>query len=70
MGERPDPEPGEGWTTVRLRAASLNHHDLWSLQGVGLPQQATDAAPYVVTLVALFVFTGIDRARGKAREST
>ena len=37
VGERPDPEPGEGWTTVRLRAASLNHHDLWSLQGVGLP---------------------------------
>lgn len=25
------------------------------LQGVGLPQQATDAAPYVVTLLALFV---------------
>jgi NADPH:quinone reductase-like Zn-dependent oxidoreductase len=22
---------------VRLRAASLNHHDLWSLKGVGLP---------------------------------
>ena len=37
VGERPDPEPDEGWTTVRLRAASLNHHDLWSLQGVGLP---------------------------------
>jgi simple sugar transport system permease protein len=25
------------------------------LQGIGLPQQATDAAPYVVTLLALFV---------------
>ncbi|AUS82022.1 sugar ABC transporter permease [Actinoalloteichus sp. AHMU CJ021] len=25
------------------------------LQGLGLPQQATDAAPYVVTLIALFV---------------
>jgi NADPH:quinone reductase-like Zn-dependent oxidoreductase len=37
VGERPEPEPGDGWTTVRLRAASLNHHDLWSLQGVGLP---------------------------------
>jgi NADPH:quinone reductase-like Zn-dependent oxidoreductase len=37
VGERPDPEPREGWTTVRLRAASLNHHDLWSLRGVGLP---------------------------------
>ena len=26
-----------GWTTVDVRAASLNHHDLWSLRGVGLP---------------------------------
>ena len=25
------------------------------LQGIGLPQQATDAAPYVVTLLALFI---------------
>ena len=37
VGERPDPEPRAGWTRVRLRAASLNHHDLWSLRGVGLP---------------------------------
>jgi NADPH:quinone reductase-like Zn-dependent oxidoreductase len=35
-GERPDPEPQEGWATVSVRAASLNHHDLWSLRGVGL----------------------------------
>jgi NADPH:quinone reductase-like Zn-dependent oxidoreductase len=37
VGERPDPEPPDGWTTVDVRAASLNHHDLWSLRGVGLP---------------------------------
>lgn len=30
----------EGWTTVQLRAATLNHHDLWSLQGVGLAEKA------------------------------
>ena len=36
VGERPEPEPPEGWTTVSVRAASLNHHDLWSLRGVGL----------------------------------
>jgi NADPH:quinone reductase-like Zn-dependent oxidoreductase len=37
LGERPEPVlPREGWTTVELRAASLNHHDLWSLRGVGL----------------------------------
>ena len=36
------PEPAElaarpGWATVTVRAAALNHHDLWSLRGVGLP---------------------------------
>jgi NADPH:quinone reductase-like Zn-dependent oxidoreductase len=38
VGERPEPEAPEGWTTVDVRAAALNHHDLWSLQGVGLPE--------------------------------
>src|SRR5689334_6351381 len=36
VGERPDPEVPNGWTTVDVKAASLNHHDLWSLRGVGL----------------------------------
>jgi NADPH:quinone reductase-like Zn-dependent oxidoreductase len=36
VGERPDPVAADGWVTVRVRAASLNHHDLWSLRGVGL----------------------------------
>jgi NADPH:quinone reductase-like Zn-dependent oxidoreductase len=40
VGERPDPEPPDGWVTVDVRAASLNHHDLWSLRGVGLSQEA------------------------------
>ncbi len=39
IGERPDPEPGDGWVTVDVRAASLNHHDLFSLRGVGLPDE-------------------------------
>jgi NADPH:quinone reductase-like Zn-dependent oxidoreductase len=38
VGERPDPEPPDGWVTVDVKAASLNHHDLWSLRGVGLPE--------------------------------
>src|SRR5215212_4066352 len=38
VGERPEPEPPQGWTTVTVRAASLNHHDVWSLRGVGLPE--------------------------------
>jgi NADPH:quinone reductase-like Zn-dependent oxidoreductase len=36
VGERPDPVAPEGWTTVTVKASSLNHHDLWSLRGVGL----------------------------------
>ena len=40
VGERPDPVAGDGWTRVRVEAASLNHHDLWSLQGVGLREEA------------------------------
>jgi NADPH:quinone reductase-like Zn-dependent oxidoreductase len=39
-GERPDPEVPDGWTTVTVKAASLNHHDLFSLRGVGLRQEA------------------------------
>jgi len=37
LGERPSPEPCPGWSVVTVKAASLNHHDLWSLKGVGLP---------------------------------
>jgi NADPH:quinone reductase-like Zn-dependent oxidoreductase len=37
VGERPEPQERPGWTVVDLKAATLNHHDLWSLQGVGLP---------------------------------
>ncbi|MBA3799859.1 MAG: zinc-binding dehydrogenase [Actinomycetota bacterium] len=38
VGDRPEPEATDGWTTVTVRAASLNHHDVFSLRGVGLPQ--------------------------------
>ncbi|MGW2342799.1 zinc-binding dehydrogenase [Streptomyces sp. NPDC001661] len=40
LGERPAPENRPGWTTVNVKAASLNHHDLWSLRGVGLGEEA------------------------------
>ncbi len=39
IGERPEPDVPAGWTTVTVKAASLNHHDLWSLRGVGLPRE-------------------------------
>jgi NADPH:quinone reductase-like Zn-dependent oxidoreductase len=45
IGERPDPEPPDGWALVRVRATSLNHHDLWTLQGVGI---AEDRLPIVL----------------------
>lgn len=33
LGERPEPEARPGWSVVTVKAASLNHHDLWSLRG-------------------------------------
>lgn len=36
IGQAPDPEPREGWVKVSLRACALNHHDLWSMRGVGV----------------------------------
>jgi NADPH:quinone reductase-like Zn-dependent oxidoreductase len=36
VGERELPTPSHGWTTVTLRAASLNHHDVWNMRGVGV----------------------------------
>jgi NADPH:quinone reductase-like Zn-dependent oxidoreductase len=35
-GDRPEPEPRAGWVPVRVTAASLNMHDLWTLRGVGI----------------------------------
>lgn len=52
VGERPDPQVPDGWTTVTVKAASLNHHDLFSLRGVGLREESLpmilgcDAAGY------------------------
>jgi NADPH:quinone reductase-like Zn-dependent oxidoreductase len=45
VGEVDDPAPPDGWTTVSVRAAALNHHDLWSLRGVGL---SADALPMIL----------------------
>ena len=39
VGERPDPEPPDGWTRVRVTAASLNHHDLFTLRGVSIREE-------------------------------
>ena len=39
VGEQPEPEVPDGWTTVTVQAASINHHDVWSLRGVGLKDE-------------------------------
>ncbi|MEU7883165.1 zinc-binding dehydrogenase [Microbispora bryophytorum] len=40
IGEHPEPvDVPEGWTTVTVRAAALNHHDLWTLKGVGISRE-------------------------------
>ncbi len=45
VGDLPAPEPHDGWVRVSLRASALNHHDLWSLRGVGL---APDRLPMIL----------------------
>ncbi|WP_300008983.1 zinc-binding dehydrogenase [Pseudonocardia sp.] len=40
VGERPEPVAPEGWVAVKVAAASLNMHDIWTLRGVGIkPEQ-------------------------------
>ncbi|WP_371479580.1 zinc-binding dehydrogenase [Kitasatospora sp. NBC_00315] len=39
VGELAEPVARPGWSVVTVRAATLNHHDLWSLRGVGLPAE-------------------------------
>ena len=34
VGERPEPEVPEGWVRVKVSHASLNRHDLFTLQGI------------------------------------
>ncbi|SDJ06525.1 NADPH:quinone reductase [Frankineae bacterium MT45] len=57
VGDRPDPVAPEGWTTVRVKAASLNHHDLWTLRGVGI---SADRFPMTLGCDA----AGIDESTG------
>jgi NADPH:quinone reductase-like Zn-dependent oxidoreductase len=39
VGQVGDPDVPEGWALVEVKATSLNHHDLWSLRGIGLPEE-------------------------------
>ncbi len=39
IGDRPEPVDQPGWTTVTVKSVSLNHHDLWTLRGVGITEE-------------------------------
>jgi NADPH:quinone reductase-like Zn-dependent oxidoreductase len=41
VGDRPEPTVPDGWATVTVRAASINHHDVWALRGVALSAEQT-----------------------------
>jgi NADPH:quinone reductase-like Zn-dependent oxidoreductase len=55
LGEHPDPSPPEGWEVVTVKAACLNHHDVWTLRGVGI---SADQLPIVLGCDA----AGVDAA--------
>ena len=39
VGDRPTPEPPAGWEVVTVRAASVNHHDVFTLRGMATPEK-------------------------------
>jgi len=39
VGDLQLPKAPEGWRRVRVKASALNHHDLFSLKGIGLPAE-------------------------------
>ena len=45
VGDQPEPQNRPYWSTITVKAATVNHHDLWSLAGVGL---AAAACPMVL----------------------
>jgi len=53
----PRPQAPENWRWVRVMAAGLNHHDLWTLRGVGL---SADALPMILGCEA----AGVDEETG------
>jgi NADPH:quinone reductase-like Zn-dependent oxidoreductase len=45
IGEHADPAPPTGWATVSVKATALNHHDVWTLRGVGI---SADRLPIIL----------------------
>jgi NADPH:quinone reductase-like Zn-dependent oxidoreductase len=48
IGERPAPVPASGWVRVRVEAASLNWHDLWTLRGLGGANGRPEVFPMIL----------------------
>jgi NADPH:quinone reductase-like Zn-dependent oxidoreductase len=55
IGDRPAPQAPPGWEVVQVRAAALNHHDLWTLRGVGISE---DRLPVILGCDAAGVTAG------------
>ena len=45
LGDHAEPVPPAGWTTVSVKATALNHHDVWTLRGVGI---SADQLPMIL----------------------
>lgn len=58
IGDHPEQPLLDGWTRVRVRAASVNHHDLWTLRGVGI---SDDRLPVVLGCDA----SGVEEGTGR-----
>jgi len=75
VGEQPEPAQ-EGWVTVDVRASALNHHDLWSLRGVGLRADqlpmilGCDAAGVDADGNEVVIYSVIDEPTGDGRASS
>jgi len=76
VGELPVPSTPDDWVTVRVRAASLNHHDLWALKGVALKPDrvpmilGTDAAGVTSDGREVIVHAVIGKAMNAASDET
>jgi NADPH:quinone reductase-like Zn-dependent oxidoreductase len=76
VGERPEPVAPQGWTRVAVRAASLNHHDLWTLRGVGIKAEqlpmilGCDAAGFDEATGAEVVVHSVINAEGWSGDET
>ncbi|MGC9668906.1 zinc-binding dehydrogenase [Planosporangium sp. 12N6] len=73
VGDQSEPAQ-DGWVTVDVRASALNHHDLWSLRGVGL---RADQLPMILGCDAagvdpdgneVVIYSVIDEATGDGRQ--